>query len=74
MISLAIQRLNSPSHEQNTELPTVESLYEEVDLMDQIIRMAGSARLSYTREDLELVARTRAALDELVAIQRESTT
>lgn len=74
MVSLAIQRLNSPSPEQNPELPTVESLYEEVELMDQIIRMAGSARLSYTREDLELVARTRAALDELVAIQRESTT
>jgi hypothetical protein len=73
MVSLAIQRLNTQSPVQMAELPTVQSLYEEVELMDQIIRRADSACLSHTREDLELVARTRAALDELVAIQREST-
>jgi hypothetical protein len=30
--------------------------------MDRIIRLVGSAQLSHAREDLELVARTLAAL------------
>lgn len=70
MVSQTIQRLNSRSSEQDGDLPTVESLHEELELMDQVIRLAGSAQLSHAREDLELVARTRAALDELASIKR----
>ena len=73
MVSLVIQSLNARSPLQGTDFPTVESLHEELELMDQIIRLADSAHLSHAREDLELVARTRAALDELVAIQRRDT-
>lgn len=70
MVSQTIQRLNARSPVQDGDLPTLESLHEELELMDQIIRLAGSAQLSHAREDLELVARTRAALDELASTER----
>ncbi|SIR08524.1 AAA domain-containing protein, putative AbiEii toxin, Type IV TA system [Aromatoleum tolulyticum] len=69
MVSQAIQRLNAPSPIQDAELPTVKSLHEELELMERIIQMAGSAQLSHARQDLELVSHTRAALNELVAIE-----
>lgn len=72
MVSLVIQRLNARSPIQKMSLPTVESLHEELELMGRIIRQADSAHLAHAREDLELVDRTRAALDELVAIQQGS--
>ncbi|WP_398305810.1 AAA family ATPase [Zoogloea sp.] len=74
MVSQTIQRLNARSPEQNGNLPTLESLHEELELMDQVIRMAGSAQLSHAREDLELVARTRSAIDELASIERGNAT
>jgi predicted ATPase len=70
MVSQAIQRLNSQSLGQDGEAPTVEALQKELELMDRIIRLADSAQLSNAREDLELVARTKAALEELNAIER----
>ena len=69
-MSQSIQRLNARSPTQDGNLPTLELLHEELELMDQVIRLAGSAQLSHAREDLELVARTRAALDELASITR----
>ncbi|WP_313250754.1 AAA family ATPase [Stenotrophomonas indicatrix] len=70
MVSQTIQRLNARSPLQDGNLPTLKSLYEELELMDQVIRLAGSAQLSHAREDLELVSRTRAAIDELASIER----
>jgi len=70
MVSQAIQRFNSQAPVQTEGLPTLESLQEELELMDRTIRLADSAQLSHAREDLELVARTRSALDELSAIER----
>ncbi|HDV6325688.1 TPA: ATP-binding protein [Burkholderia cenocepacia] len=70
MVSQAIQRLNVQSPLQDGDIATMESLHEELELMERIIRLADSAHLSHAREDLELVARTRAAIDELVAIER----
>lgn len=70
MVSQTIQRLNARLPSQDADLPTVAALHEELELMDRIIRLAAPAQLSHAREDLELVARTRAALDELVAIER----
>lgn len=72
MVSQTIQRLNVRAPAQVGDLPTLESLHEELELMDQVIRMAGSAQLSHAREDLELVARTRAAIEELASIERGS--
>lgn len=74
LVSQTIQRINAQSTVQDMDLPTVESLHEELDLMDRIIRLAGSAQLSNARDDLELVARTRAALDELITIERGNAT
>lgn len=74
MVSQTIQRLNARSPVQNESRPTLESLYEELELMDQVIRMAGSAQLSHAREDLELVARTRSAIDELASMERGNAT
>lgn len=74
MVSQTIQRLNARSPVQDGNLPTLESLHEELELMDQVIRLAGSAQLSHAREDLELVARTRAAIDELASIERGNAT
>lgn len=71
MVSAAIQRVNAKSPIHETDLPTAESLHEELELMDRIIRQADSAQLSHARDDLELVARTRAALDELAGIHRK---
>lgn len=70
MVSQAIQRLNARLLLQDGDLPTLESLHEELALMDQVIRLADSAQLSHAQEDLELVARTRAALDEIESIER----
>ena len=74
MVSQSIQRLNAQSPVQDGNLPTLESLHKELELMDQVIRLAGSAQLSHAREDLELVARTRAAIDELASIERGNAT
>lgn len=74
MVSQSIQRLNARSPIQDGSLPTLESLHKELELMDQVIRLAGSAQLSHAREDLELVARTRAAIDELASIERGNAT
>ena len=73
MVSQTIQRLNARSPVQDRDFPTLESLHEELELMDQVIRLAGSARLSHAQEDLELVARTRAALIELASTERGDT-
>lgn len=73
MVSQTIQRLNARSPVQDRDFPTLESLHEELELMDQVIRLAGSAQLSHAQEDLELVARTRAALVELASIERGDT-
>lgn len=70
MVSQAIQRLNARGAMQDGDLPTLKSLHEELELMDQIIRLADSAQLSHAGEDLELVARTRAALDEIASIEQ----
>lgn len=70
MVSQTIQRLNARLPIQDGDIPTLESLHLELELMDQVIRLAGSAQLSHAREDLELVARTRAALYELASIER----
>ncbi|SOU05861.1 AAA family ATPase [Xanthomonas arboricola] len=72
MVSQAIQRLNARSPVQDGNLPTLESLHEELELMDQVIRLADSAQLSHAREDLELVGRTRAAINELAMIERRN--
>jgi predicted ATPase len=72
MVSQTIQRLNARSPVQDGDLPSLESLHAELALMDQVIRLADSAQLSHAREDLELVARTRAALDELASIGQGS--
>jgi len=70
MVSQAIQRLNSKSLVQGLDIPTLEPIYEELDLMDQIIRSADTAQLSPARQDLALVGRTRAAIDEIASIER----
>ncbi|MBR8207782.1 ATP-binding protein [Burkholderia cenocepacia] len=70
MVSEAIQRLNVQSPAQDGDIAAVESLREELERMERIIRLADSAHLSHAQEDLELVARTRAAIDELAAIER----
>ncbi|MDR6667084.1 AAA family ATPase [Rhizobium sp. 1399] len=70
IVSQTIQRLNGDSSMQDDDLPTLESLREELSLMERIIRLADSSPLSHVQEDLELVAHTRAALDELAGIQR----
>lgn len=70
MVSQAILRLNAGAPIQDGNLPTLESLHEELELMDQIIQSADSAQLSHAREDRELVGRTRAAIDELASIER----
>jgi predicted ATPase len=70
MVSQTIQRLNARSPVQDGDLPTLESLQEELELMEHVIQLADSAQLSHAREDLELVARTRAAIDELASIER----
>ncbi|WP_321901760.1 AAA family ATPase [Burkholderia cenocepacia] len=73
MVSEAIQRLNVQSPAQDGDIAAIESLREELERMEQIIRLADSAHLSHAQEDLELVARTRAAIDELTAIERGNT-
>jgi hypothetical protein len=73
IVSQTIQRLNAQSSFQDEDLPSLESLHEELRLMERIIRLADSAQLSHVREDLELVAHTRAALDELAVIARGNT-
>ncbi|CAE6827627.1 AAA family ATPase [Xanthomonas arboricola] len=70
MVSQAILRLNARSPVQDGNLPSLKSLHEELELMEQVIRSADSAQLSHAREDRELVGRTRAAIDELAAIER----
>ncbi len=70
MVSQAILRLNARSPVQDGNLPSLKSLHEELELMDQVIRSADSAQLSHAREDRELVGRTRAAIDELASIER----
>jgi len=70
MVSETIQRLNGRELVQDVNLPTLESLHEELELMDQVIRLAGSTQFSHAQEDLELVARTRAAIDEIASIKR----
>lgn len=74
IVSQTIQRFNARPPVQDGSLPTLESLHEELELMDQVIRLADSAQLSHAREDLELVARTRAAIDELASIERGNVT
>lgn len=73
MVSQAIQRLNARGGAHDGNLPTLQSLHEELELMDQIIRLADSAQFSHARDDLNLVARTRAALDELASTERGNT-
>lgn len=69
IVSEAIQRLNADRQSQKADVPA-ESLNAELDLMDKIIREGGSPQTSYAQEDLDLVFRTRAALNELVALGR----
>jgi len=68
MVSQAIQHLNAKDGVSGAHLPSLESLHEELELMDRIIQLAGPAQLAHAREDLELVSRTRAALDELTGL------
>lgn len=70
IVSETIRSLNANSSIKVGTPPTMESLYEELALMDQIIRSGSSADFSHARHDLELVASTRAALNELTSIDR----
>lgn len=74
IVSQTIQRLNARSTLQDENLPTLEALHEELELMDQIIRLASPAQFSHAQEDLDLVARTRAAIDELASIEESNAT
>ncbi len=74
IVSQTIQRLNARSTLQDENLPPLEALHEELELMDQIIRLASPAQFSHTQEDLDLVARTRAAIDELASIEESNAT
>lgn len=68
IVSQAIQRLNATNPIMVEDLPTMKSLHNELNLMEKIIQMADSAQLLHAREDLELVAHTRAALNQIVPI------
>lgn len=68
MVSQAIHHLNARSPSPDGNVLTLESLHQELELMKQIIQLADSAQLSHARDDLELVDRTRSAIDELMSM------
>lgn len=72
IVSQTIQRLNAQSPQEREDLPTAVSLHEELNLMEQTIKLAEPAELMNAKRDLQLIVHTRAALEEILASGQET--
>jgi predicted ATPase len=71
IVSKTIQLLNSESINDEDDL-LLGPVLNELETMERIIRMADALPPSDAKEDLELVAHTRAAIDELARVGRRN--